>query len=118
MRVLHYEVRNTDGSKRTQQKCYDELVAERRTPSRAEARIVLVDDDDSFRESLGLNLLDEGFDVASFSGGAAALDHFERGGTADAILLDWRMPGMNGLEVLRRAAPDRARARRSSSSPC
>ena len=72
------------------------------TPSRPGARIVLVDDDDSFRELLGLNLLDEGFNVTSFSGGAAALEHFEQGGSADAILLDWRMPGMNGLEVLRR----------------
>jgi two-component system response regulator ChvI len=71
-------------------------------PSRPAARIVLVDDDDSFRESLGLNLLDEGFAVTSFSGGAAALKHFADGGSADAILLDWRMPGMNGLEVLRR----------------
>ncbi|HUZ71731.1 MAG TPA: response regulator transcription factor [Stellaceae bacterium] len=66
------------------------------------ARIVLVDDDDSFRESLGLNLVDEGFSVVSFSDGAAALEHFDRGGGADAILLDWRMPGMDGLEVLRR----------------
>jgi two-component system response regulator ChvI len=70
--------------------------------SRTGARIVLVDDDDSFRESLGLNLLDEGFDVVSFSGGAAALEHFAGGGEADVILLDWRMPRINGLEVLRR----------------
>jgi two-component system response regulator ChvI len=67
----------------------------------APVRIVLVDDDDLFRESLGLNLIDEGFSVTSFSGGAPALDYFATGGTADAILLDWRMPGMNGLEVLR-----------------
>jgi two-component system, OmpR family, response regulator ChvI len=71
------------------------------TPNLPQARIVLVDDDDSFRESLGLNLVDEGFDVLSFSGGAPALDYFARGGEAAVILLDWRMPGMNGLEVLR-----------------
>ncbi|MGH7089195.1 MAG: response regulator transcription factor, partial [Stellaceae bacterium] len=65
------------------------------------ARIVLVDDDDSFRESLSLNLLDEGFNVATFTSGAGALGYFAEGGSADAILLDWRMPGMNGLEVLR-----------------
>jgi two-component system, OmpR family, response regulator ChvI len=71
-------------------------------PTRQGARIVLVDDDDSFRESLGLNLVDEGFAVESFSSGAAALQWFADGNEADAILLDWRMPGMNGLEVLRR----------------
>src|SRR5918911_3323830 len=65
------------------------------------ARIVLVDDDDFFRESLGLNLVDEGYAVTSFSNGAAAIDYFGGGGEADVILLDWRMPGMNGLEVLR-----------------
>jgi two-component system response regulator ChvI len=70
-------------------------------PNLPAVRIVLVDDDDSFRESLGLNLVDEGFDVVSFSGGAPALDYFARGGEAAVILLDWRMPVMNGLEVLR-----------------
>jgi two-component system, OmpR family, response regulator ChvI len=64
-------------------------------------RIAILDDDDLFRESLGLNLIDEGYEVASFSDGAAALERFASGGHADVILLDWRMPGMNGLEVLR-----------------
>ncbi len=71
-------------------------------PSLPPVRIVLVDDDDSFRESLGLNLVDEGFDVQTFAAGEPSLDYFEQGGGADVILLDWRMPGMNGLEVLRR----------------
>src|SRR5258708_8338536 len=65
------------------------------------ARIVIVDDDDLFRESLGLNLIDEGYEVTRFSGGQAALNHFAAGGTADVVLLYWRMPEMNGLEVLR-----------------
>lgn len=69
--------------------------------SLAPPRILLVDDDDSFRESLGLNLFDEGFAVESFSHGAAVITYFAEGGDADAILLDWRMPGMSGLEVLR-----------------
>src|SRR3981189_2848653 len=63
--------------------------------------LLLVDDDDLFRESLGLNLIDEGYEVTSFSNGAAALEHFGAGGSADIVLLDWRMPGMNGLDVLR-----------------
>jgi two-component system, OmpR family, response regulator ChvI len=65
------------------------------------ARIVLVDDDDLFRELLRFKLIDEGFEVTSFSSGADALEHFAAGGSADVVLLDWRMPGMSGLEVLR-----------------
>src|SRR5690349_22940625 len=63
--------------------------------------IILVDDDDLFRESLGLNLIDEGYTVTSFSSGPPALEYFASGEQADVVLLDWRMPGMNGLEVLR-----------------
>jgi len=73
-----------------------------RSPARAQpTRIFLVDDDDEFRESLSLNLADEGFDVRSFASGREGIDCLAAGNAADVILLDWRMPGMNGLEVLR-----------------
>lgn len=68
----------------------------------ADIHVVLVDDDALFRESLGLNLVDSGFTLSEFSNGADALDYFAQGGRADVILLDWRMPGLDGLEVLRR----------------
>src|SRR5262252_1433850 len=64
--------------------------------------LLLVDDDDLFRESLGLNLIDEGYEVTSFANGAEALTYLDRGGVADVMLLDWRMPHLTGLEVLRR----------------
>src|SRR5258708_14245851 len=51
---------------------------------------------------LRFKLIEEGYEVASFSSGNAALEHFAAGGSADVVVLDWRMPGMNGLEVLRR----------------
>src|SRR5260221_14250033 len=38
----------------------------------APTQIVLIDDDDLFRESLGLNLIDEGYEGTSFSSGAPA----------------------------------------------
>src|SRR5499427_10216369 len=63
--------------------------------------LLLVDDDDLFRESLGLNLIDEGYDVTSFAGGREALAYLDQGGSADVMLLDWRMPDLTGLEVLR-----------------
>ena len=65
-------------------------------------QLLIVDDDDLFRESLGLNLIDEGYDVASFANGRDALAYLESGGSADVMLLDWRMPGLTGIEVLRR----------------
>jgi two-component system, OmpR family, response regulator ChvI len=64
--------------------------------------LLLVDDDGPFRESLGLNLIDEGYEVTSFDNGGDALAYLGDGGTADAILLDWRMPQLTGIEVLRR----------------
>ncbi|MBO0738573.1 MAG: response regulator transcription factor [Alphaproteobacteria bacterium] len=64
--------------------------------------LLLVDDDDLFRESLGLNLIDEGYEVTSFGNGRDALAYLHRGGLADVMLLDWRLPNLTGLEVLRR----------------
>src|ERR1700751_3114855 len=63
--------------------------------------LLLVDDDDLFRESLGLNLIDEGYEVTSFANGRDALAYLDKGGAADGMLLDWRMPNLTGLDVLR-----------------
>jgi len=65
------------------------------------ARIALVDDDDLFRESLSLNLGDEGYEVITFDRGEPALDFFAEGGSVDIVLLDWRMPKLDGIDVLR-----------------
>jgi two-component system response regulator ChvI len=63
--------------------------------------ILLVDDDDLFRESLSLNLVDEGYQVTSFDNGRDALAYLNRG-SVDVMLLDWRMPNLTGIDVLRR----------------
>ena len=62
--------------------------------------LLLVDDDDLFRESLGLNLVDEGYEVTSFDNGRDALAYLNDG-SADVMLLDWRMPNLTGIDVLR-----------------
>jgi two-component system response regulator ChvI len=64
-------------------------------------RIALVDDDELFQESLEQNLRDAGYDVVCLGSGPNALAYFAGGGTADLLILDWRMPEMNGIEVLR-----------------
>ncbi len=64
-------------------------------------RLLLVDDDALFRESLGQNLVDEGYEVENVDGGQAALDYLDKDSTIDTVLLDWRMPGLDGLAVLR-----------------
>lgn len=65
------------------------------------AAISIVDDDDLFRESLTGNLEDEGYVVTCYTRGAEILSAYESGTAADLILLDWKMPEMNGIEVLR-----------------
>lgn len=64
--------------------------------------IVLIDDDPLFRESLGRNLEDSGYAVETFADGPTAIDPLTGGTLAPSlILLDWKMPRMTGIEVLR-----------------
>jgi two-component system response regulator ChvI len=67
-----------------------------------ERHVVLIDDDDLFRESLEQNLRDAGFRVTGFADGPAALDAIAGAPEPTLVLLDWKMPAMNGIEVLRR----------------
>jgi DNA-binding NtrC family response regulator len=67
----------------------------------ASARILVVDDDASIRETIQLHLADSGHEVVAVSEAAAALAQL---GTFEPALLitDVRMPGMSGLELLER----------------
>ncbi|GAB4520912.1 MAG: response regulator transcription factor [Parvularculaceae bacterium] len=63
--------------------------------------IAVVDDDDLFRESIGANLEDAGFDVTSYGDGASFLAATESPPAPDVVLLDWKMPELNGIDVLK-----------------
>ncbi len=64
-------------------------------------RILVVDDDESILEMIDVALSCEGYEVETAPHGAAALDLLGRG-RPDLILLDMRMPVMDGWEFSRR----------------
>ena len=63
-------------------------------------RILIIEDEDSYREATSFMLRKEGFDVATAADGAEGLADFDKNG-ADLVLLDLMMPGMSGIEVCR-----------------
>lgn len=67
----------------------------------ASVKICLVVDDSRVIRKVARRILEDlGFEVAEAADGAEALA-WRRTCNPDAILLDWNMPGMSGLEVLR-----------------
>lgn len=71
--------------------------------------VLFVDDDPDMRTIYGGRLRADGFEVRLAADGAAALD--AAADPLDLVLLDVRMPGMDGLEVLRRLKGDAVMAR-------
>ena len=64
------------------------------------SRILIVEDEKSFSESLAFLLGREGYEVDIAEDGLEAISKFEKTG-ADLILLDLMLPGLNGTEVCR-----------------
>lgn len=65
---------------------------------RAPGIVLVVDDDPEFAEGIEALLVGEGYAVVKARTGQAALDHVLNG-TLDVLLLDFRLPDLNGLEV-------------------
>ncbi len=66
-------------------------------------KILIAEDDPVSRRVLELACASWGFDVISVAGGAAASEALEREDAPPLALIDWTMPEMDGLEVIRRA---------------
>lgn len=62
--------------------------------------ILLVEDDDSIRETLSEVFMKQGYRSFSCASGEKALEYFERY-SVDLVLLDLRLPGKSGLELLK-----------------
>ena len=65
-----------------------------------ETHVLLVEDDVNLREITSRELRGAGFDVVEVADGERALAHLEQAG-ADVVLLDLRLSGMDGADVLR-----------------
>ena len=65
-------------------------------------RVLLVEDDAHMADLLSLHLRDEGLEVVHCARGDDGLRQLERGGW-DALVLDLMLPGVDGLEICRRA---------------
>jgi two-component system, OmpR family, response regulator RegX3 len=64
-------------------------------------RVLLVEDEESYREAISLGLRREGYEVETAADGAAGLTLFAKR-PPDIVLLDMLLPGMHGTEVCRR----------------
>ncbi|MES2462736.1 MAG: response regulator, partial [Armatimonadota bacterium] len=73
------------------------------------SRILVIDDESNIRMMVKLALTHVGYDVETAADGYEGLERFGDGAGWNLVLLDQRMPGMEGLDVLRemrRRTPD------------
>jgi two-component system response regulator ChvI len=67
--------------------------------SGSQPRIVLVEDDTLFRELVETELGIQGFSVVAFPDAESLLAASGVASSADAIVLDWQLPGLSGFEL-------------------
>ena len=65
-------------------------------------RILLAEDDDTMRTFLSRSLEKAGYEVVAVANGVEAIPYFEKE-NFDLLLTDIVMPGMDGIELARRA---------------
>jgi len=63
-------------------------------------RVVLIEDDDNYRQALAEDLSDRGFSVQCFADGASFLQSLDAARDADVVLLDWGLPQISGIDLL------------------
>jgi two-component system phosphate regulon response regulator PhoB len=66
----------------------------------ARSKVLIVEDEQDIQELMALHLRREGYDVLLASDGEEALRLLRAGGV-DLLVLDWMLPGFNGLEIAR-----------------
>ncbi|MBM4388294.1 MAG: sigma-54-dependent Fis family transcriptional regulator, partial [Deltaproteobacteria bacterium] len=65
-------------------------------------KILIIEDDPSLREVIAFGLQDENLEILSAGSGEYGLELFESSRGIDLVLTDVKMPGIDGIEVLKR----------------
>ena len=63
-------------------------------------RVLVVEDDENYREIVSSELEWHGFAVRSFGDGDALLGSLDAAAEADVIVLDWKLPTISGIDLL------------------
>ena len=65
-------------------------------------RLLIIDDEPHIRHMMRLTLEAAGYQVDEAADGQAGLDRFRDAGEYNAVVLNQKMPGLDGLETLQR----------------
>ena len=65
-------------------------------------RVLIVDDQEDIRLILRILLEDQGWDTEQALSGEDALGHGDRISRFDALVIDYKMPGLDGMEAARK----------------
>ncbi len=76
--------------------------------------VLVADDDDSLRNIACLVLKEEGYTVREARDGQSVLQHLRASPERLVVLLDWRMPDLEGRDVLEAVAAEAETAHRHS----
>ena len=64
-------------------------------------RVLIIEDESLIRWSLRQKFVERGYEVAEAEDGRQALERFTEDGPYDLLMLDYRLPDMTGLDILR-----------------
>jgi two-component system response regulator ChvI len=63
-------------------------------------KVLLVDDDHHYRETLSDELSECGFSVQSFGDGTSLLGALDTAADADVVVIEWKLPQTSGIDLL------------------
>ncbi|MCY4041472.1 MAG: response regulator, partial [Gammaproteobacteria bacterium] len=69
-------------------------------------KVMLVEDETDIREMLALSFMRAGLEVVEAETAEECLQKIEQNVLPDVMIIDWMLPGMSGIELVRRVRKD------------